>query len=205
MTDTENEYDQPVIVDLVDYSVVTGSHPPLARSSHELDRFRWAWLLCQKVDSGLQSASDLGIELAQLPQGRRGDLDRVAHTRPRSAFTSSQGVGSLCVRRISARDSSAARMSAMSSASSMRRSRSSASITAATRRPCRVRKIGSWLVWALSMIEASCPRASETLSGVVLDTARLYGLRMNVQKVFAGCLCRGVSVAADRLAAWTHC
>ncbi len=54
-----------------------------------------------------------------------------------------------------ARDSSAARISVMSSANSIRRSRSSASMTAATRWPRRDKNTGSWLARARLIIEAS--------------------------------------------------
>ena len=161
-------------MNLVNDAVVTRSDPPFARATDELDRFGRPWLTGQEVDRCLNSTSGRRIELVQLPFSGWRDLHRVSHTRPRSAFTCPQGVGSIFVRRISSRDSSAARMSAMSSANSMRRSKSSTSMTAATRLPRRDRKTGSCSVRTRSMIDASWPRASETLTGSVVDMPQSY-------------------------------
>ena len=94
-------------MNLVNDAVVTRSDPPFARATDELDRFGRPWLACQEVNRCLNSTSDLRIELAQFPFSGWCDLHRVGQTRPRSAFTCSQGVGSLFVRRISSRDSAA--------------------------------------------------------------------------------------------------
>ena len=146
MPDSENQDEQSVVVDFVDDPVVACSHAPFTGASDELNRFGRARISCQEFDCGVYSAPDLWVEFAKLSFGGRSDRHRISHTRPRSALTCSHGVGSACVRRISSRDSSAARISAMSSANSISRSKSSASMTAATRRPRRERNTGSWSV-----------------------------------------------------------
>jgi hypothetical protein len=62
----------------------------------------------------------------------------------------------------------------MSSASARIRSRSSASMTAAIRRPRRVRYTGSCCARAWSTIVASSLRAWEMLRGPANDTYKLY-------------------------------
>ena len=113
----EDEDEQMLVVYPIDDAVAAGSYSPLAGPADELGA-RWGPRVDRdQIDSSLDATSCLMVELPQLPGRGRGQCDLVAHANPRSALTSSQGIGASPVACISARACSAARMSAMSSAS----------------------------------------------------------------------------------------
>ncbi len=171
-SESEPKHEHLHVVILANDAVVTGAGPPFTGAADALNRFRWSWILGQKVTAGMRRWT--GTKCAQLPLYGRCIPYGVRHARPRSACIWSPGVGSFSVWRISSRDSSAARMSAVSSASSMSRSRSSASMMVATRRPRRDRKTGSCSEQTWSMIDASCSRGTETVTGIMVDMPHPY-------------------------------
>jgi len=123
VADCEDENTQAVVLNFIDGAVVACSYPPFAGAPDELNRFGRSWIRCQEFYRGVNPPSNLGVTRAKLPLRGWRDVNQVGHTRPRSALTWSHGIGSTFVRRISSRESSAARISVMSSASSIRRSR----------------------------------------------------------------------------------
>ena len=110
----EDENYQDSVVDLVDDAVVAGAHAPLTVPSDKLLGASWAGLLGKQFNDSLNPALSAAIQLTQLTGRRRAELDLVGHASPRSALTSSQGMVPCFA--ISARASSAASMSARSSA-----------------------------------------------------------------------------------------
>jgi hypothetical protein len=75
MADPENEDYQMVVANFVDDAVVACSHAPFARPADKLNRFGWPWISRQEFDRCLNSASNLWVELVQLPFCRRRDRD----------------------------------------------------------------------------------------------------------------------------------
>ena len=122
MARSKNEDGELTIMDLVDDPIVTCPHPPLALAANKLNCGRRPWIDSQQLQCRLDAPARRRVQLAELPLRRRRKHDRVRHARPRSAFTSSHGIGVTPVSRISSRASRAARMSLMSSASPTRRS-----------------------------------------------------------------------------------
>ena len=139
MANTDDEYELLLVVDFVDDPIVARAYSPLSGATNQPSCGWRPGIGSEHLDRRLNPSAGWWIELAQPPNGGGCKGDSVNHVRPRSALTCSQGIGASPVAFISARASSAARISAMSSASSMRRSNSSGSITAAMRRPLRVR------------------------------------------------------------------
>src|SRR5665647_552565 len=139
VADAEDQDEESVVFDLVDDAVVAGPDSPLAGAANEPGCGWWSGFCSEQLKCCLDAAAYLWVELAELACGGRRQGDAVGHVRPRSALTCSHGIGVSPVACISARAAAAARMSAMSSASSRIWSRSSASMTAATRRPRRAK------------------------------------------------------------------
>ena len=119
---SKNENGELTFMDLVHDPIVTRPHPPLALAADELNCGRRPRIDRQQFQCRLDTPARRRVQLADLPLSRRGQHDRVDHTSPRSAFTSSHGIGVTPVLRISSRAARAARMSLMSSASATRRS-----------------------------------------------------------------------------------
>ena len=122
MARSKNENGELTIMDLVHDPIITCPHPPLALAANKLNCGRRPWIDSQQLQSRLDAPARRRVQLAELLLRRRRKHDRVGHTRPRSTFTSSHGIGVTPVSRISSRASRAARMSLMSSASPTRRS-----------------------------------------------------------------------------------
>ena len=122
MADLDDEDHELPVGDLVDDPEVAGADTPLPRGTHQLACSGRPRVVSKEFDDGLHAATAHRIQLAQLPERRRGDPDLERHARPRSAFASAHGIGSDPGLRASpAGAASASRMSAMSSASPWRR------------------------------------------------------------------------------------
>ncbi len=78
MSDRDNDYDQPVILDRVDHAVIADSHTP-CRSSGEGTRSGRPRVIREQRDGALDPTSGLRGELAELPGGSGPQLDPVWH------------------------------------------------------------------------------------------------------------------------------
>lgn len=93
MTNTDNQNDQAVVVNLIDHTIITASNPKCScRLSPYRKRARRTRIAGQKFYHRLDPPTALGIELPQSPHPRRRNLNVVGHLSPRSALTCSQGI-----------------------------------------------------------------------------------------------------------------
>lgn len=79
MPDVQDEYQELVLLDLVDDSVVTGPDSPFARAADQPRRGWRTRILGEELDGCLDASTDVRIELAQLPSRGRGQGDLVSH------------------------------------------------------------------------------------------------------------------------------
>jgi len=63
---SQDEHQQPFIVDLVDDAVVASPHSPFACATNQPSRRRRAWVLGKEFDDRLETSSGVRIELAEL-------------------------------------------------------------------------------------------------------------------------------------------
>ena len=70
MTDAEDQDKEPVVFNFVDDAVVAGADSPLARAAYELGRGWWAGFGSEELKCCLDTAANLGVELAELAGGR---------------------------------------------------------------------------------------------------------------------------------------
>ena len=69
MSDSYDKNHEHAIVDVVDDSIVTCSHPPLAFASQESASGRWTWILREQGDDTLHAVTRARIEFAKLSGG----------------------------------------------------------------------------------------------------------------------------------------
>ena len=89
----EYQDEEYIVMNLVENPIVASSHSPLSRSAHELGRGWRARIVGEKLDCRLKSTTHRRIELTELSSGDRRELNNIGHISPRSAFTSSHGIG----------------------------------------------------------------------------------------------------------------
>ena len=87
VTFCDHEHEEDAVVDLIDNPVVTGPHSPLAVATDEFLGAAGPRLFGKEFDRGLNSSQCRAVQLPQLPNRGRRDLDPVRHARPRSALT----------------------------------------------------------------------------------------------------------------------
>lgn len=91
---SENKDHKPVFVNFVDDAVIACANSPLPGPANELSCFGRTRAGRQQIDGRLNAATTVRIERAQLAFSGWRNTYGVSHTRPRSALTSSQGIGS---------------------------------------------------------------------------------------------------------------
>jgi hypothetical protein len=92
MADADDQYDEPVVMNLVDDPVVTDAHPIHTVLSFEGDTPRRSRFVCEEIDRSSNPLLLAPWELGKRLDGSPGNRDFVvAHASPKSALTSSQG------------------------------------------------------------------------------------------------------------------
>src|SRR5262245_20929800 len=92
MSDPHDVDDEASIEDLVDDPVVADAHPVGVVFAGELAACGWVRIVGEEVDGGADPLLFPAWQRCERSDGSASDLDLVlAHVRPSSAFTSSQG------------------------------------------------------------------------------------------------------------------
>jgi hypothetical protein len=145
VADRDDQHDQYLVADLVDHTEIARSNGPFPGPTHHLLCTGRPRVGCQKFHCGLHVPPRYRIKFAQLSDCGGRVFYLVVHASPRSAVTWSHGMAPSPDSAISSRARCAVLISARSSAGSISRSRSPASIIAATRWPRRVSKTSTRL------------------------------------------------------------
>lgn len=75
MPDCDNQDQQPVVMDLVDDSVVTRPHTPLSRPAHHRRCLRRSWVKGKQTNGRLDASPSSRVQFSHLPLSSGQDVN----------------------------------------------------------------------------------------------------------------------------------